>query len=484
MGNIYMAQGHYDKAWEYQQKTLTLQQEIGNKQGEVHAYRDLADILVSQKKLVEAMEYYNTAISISKSISYKRTEISSYIGISIIYNKQKNYKEAYKFSKKANNMANEIEDIKLISQSAKILAESSGNLGLFKEAYAAHLSFKAMSDTLFNEETIRKVSNLEYEYKSEKERELVQLEQQKKDRIQAVEIKKQKIVRNALIGGWLFMILLAITILRGFVQKRKANQQLSVKNIEINEQAKELMQTNQSLLQMSHFKEDMTNMVVHDLKTPLSALINIDIISEEADRGEVIQHLAGTMLNMVKNILDVYKAESVELELNRENLDLITIINGAIKEVDFMAKMSHLHFNIVLENKIEVNSDAMVLRRIFSNLLSNAVKFSSQNNVITIKSAIAENGILKVTIHNNGSYITVEQQKHIFKKFGQVKANTNKRLHSTGLGLTYCTMAINSHGGDIGVESTKEHGTTFWFTLPDAKESVNPTRARLHSGVS
>jgi signal transduction histidine kinase len=269
------------------------------------------------------------------------------------------------------------------------------------------------------------------------------------------------------------MILLAIIILRGLVQKRKANQQLKIKNLEINEQAIELIQTNESLLQLSKFKEDMTNMVVHDLKTPLSALINIDIIAEEADRGEAIQHLAGTMLNMVKNILDVYKSESVELELNKENLDLITTINGAIKEVDFMAKLSHLDFNIILENKIKVNSDAMVLRRIFSNLLSNAVKFSAQNNAITIKSDVSENGILKVTIHNKGSFITVEQQKHIFKKFGQVKSKANRRMHSTGLGLIYCTMAINSHGGDIGVESTKEHGTTFWFTLPEAKTSLH-----------
>lgn len=473
IGNIYMDQGQYDSALEYQQKTLALQQKIGNKQGEVIAFRDLADVLVLQNKFAKAMDYYKTTIRLSKLISYKRTEVSSYIGIANIYNKQKNYSEAYRFSKKANNMAKEIDDLKFISQSAGILAESCEKLGLFKEAYAAHLSFKAMSDSLFNEDKIRKISNLEYEYKAEKERELIKLEQHKKDRIQAAELRKQKIMRNALFAGLLFMVLLAIVILRGFVQKRKANQLLNNKNLEINKQAKELQQSNESLLQLSKFKEDMTNMVVHDLKTPLSALINIDIISGESDRDEVVQHLAGTMLSMVKNILDVYKYESVELELNKENIDLITTINSAIKEVGFMAKLSDLHFDIPLQNKIEVNSDAMVLSRIFSNLLSNAVKFSSRKNAITIKSVVSESGILKVTIHNHGSFITLEQQKHIFTKFGQVKSDASKRMHSTGLGLTYCAMAIKAHGGEIGVESTKEGGTTFWFTLPEAQESLH-----------
>ncbi|MBI9060709.1 MAG: tetratricopeptide repeat-containing sensor histidine kinase [Marinilabiliaceae bacterium] len=473
MGHIYVAQGNYEKAWAYQQKTLALQKEIGNQQGVVIAYRDLADILVLQGKLAEAMEYYNTSIRISQSISYKRTEISSYIGISVIYSKQQNNKKAYVFSKKAYTMATEIDDLKLISQSAGILAKSSEKLGLYKEAYTAQVAFKTMSDSLYNEENTRRISNLEYEYKSEKEKALLKLDQQKKDRLQAAELKKQKTVRNTLIVGFLFMIILAITFLRGFVQKRKANRQLHAKNLEINKQAKELINSNKSLKQLSQFKEDMTNMIIHDLKNPLSTMIHIDILSEVADKDELIKHLACQMLNMIENTLDVYKNETVELVLNKEKLDLLTIINSAIKEVDFLAKFSLLHFNILFEHKIEVNSDAMILHRVFSNILSNAVKFSSQNETITIKADVSESGLLKVSVHNKGSYISTDQQQYIFKKFGQVQSDANRKFHSTGLGLTYCTMAIEAHDGHIGVESTKEHGTTFWFTLPEAKKNLS-----------
>ncbi|WP_430813374.1 tetratricopeptide repeat-containing sensor histidine kinase [Carboxylicivirga sp. RSCT41] len=471
MAHIYVKMGDYDQAWEYQQETLALQKEIGNKQGEVIAYRDLGDILVLKGKFAEAMESYNTAISISKSILYKRTEISSYIGISTIYSKQNKHKLAYRYSKKAYLMATAIDDINLMGQSAGILAKSSEKLGLYKEAYMAHVSYKTMSDSLYNEENIRRISNLEYEYKSAKEKELLKQEQQKKDRLQAAELKKEKTVRNAFIFGFLFMIFFALIIWRGFIEKRKANVQLHAKNLEIKKQAMELIHTNQSLKRLSQFKEDMTNMIIHDLKNPLSTMINVDILSEVANKDELIKHLANEMLNMIENTLDVYKSESVEVVLNKEQNDLITIINGAINELAFIAQFNLLSFKIVFEDKIEVKADAMVLRRVFANLLSNAVKFSSKNDVITINADVLDNKLLKVSIHNNGSYISSEQQEHIFEKFGQANVKANKKMHSTGLGLTYCRMAIESHNGHIGVESSQKYGTTFWFTIPEAQKA-------------
>ncbi|MCU4177086.1 tetratricopeptide repeat-containing sensor histidine kinase [Carboxylicivirga sp. N1Y90] len=472
MGRIYTKKGAYDKAWEYQNKTLKLQQEIGNKQGELNALRDLANILVLTDKLVDAMELYNKAVNLSQTISYKRTEISSYIGISTIYDKQNKHTEAYLYSKKAYLMATELDDIQLISESAKMLAKTSERLGLYKEALGAHIAFKTMSDSLFNKENIRRISNLEYEYKSAKEKAIAKREQDKKDRLQEAELKKQKAFRNTFIVGFLFMLLLVVSIWRSSIEKKKTNRQLRAKNLEINKQKEELINTNKSLEQLSQFKEDMTNMVIHDLKNPLSTLVNIDILSELDEKDELIKHLSLRMLSMIENTLDVYRNESIDLMLHKEYKDIHGIVNGAIEEVGFLARMNELSFDVQVENKIEVNSDAMVLRRVFSNILSNAVKFSSPSETVTIKATISNSDLLKVSVHNIGSFISEEQQKHIFNRFAQVKAHAKTKMHSTGIGLTYCTMAIESHGGQIGVNSSQEAGTTFWFTLPEAKSII------------
>lgn len=468
MGHIYVAQEKYSKAWECQQKTLMLQKQIGNQQGLTNCYKDLADILALQNKFSDAMQYYDSTLSLSKRISYKRAEIGSYIGMAKVYYKQKNYELAHKYSLMALNMAQKLSNVSLISSSAEILANSSEKLGLFKEAYTAHVVFKTMSDSLFNEENIRRIANLEYEFNAEKEKEQLRLAQQKKDLIQAEEIRKHKLIIYAFIGGFLFMVVLAFVILRGLFQKRKANQLLQLKNEEIQSQSVKLKESNESLIKLSLFKEDMTNMLIHDLKNPLSALLNYEIFTDEDDRIGLVNHSACKMMNMVENILDVYKYESTVLELKKEKLEFEMVLNEALEEVNFIAKLNQLNFHISLDSNIYIQSEKQVLRRVLANILSNAIKYSPMGKAISIKAQVTGDGELHVRIHNFGSHIPKEKQEHIFTKYGQIESDIANNYHSTGLGLTYCKMAIDSHGGEIGVDSEKDKGATFWFTIPCA----------------
>lgn len=469
MGLIFKAQGNYDKAWESHQKALILQEEIGNKKGVADGYKDLAELYSLQGKPTEAIAYYNKSLNISKAIKHKQIEMKCYVGLSVIYNKLKNYHKAEKYSKKAYTMANNSGNVDLIKQSVEVLAKSKEAQGQYKEAYRLYVIFKTMSDSLYNKENIKTIANLEYKYKYEKEKEVLKLEQQKKDKLQEAELKKQIILRNTLVGGFVLMILLVIVILRSFVQKRKANQQLQIKNKEIENQSEELKTSNESLVRLSQFKEDMTNMVIHDLKNPLSSILNIDVITDEVKRMEIVKQSGFTMMNLVQNILDVYKSKSIEMELLKEKITLLEIINKAIEEVEFLAKLKKLEFIVDMPYKIKVNADSKVLMRIFVNILSNAVKFSIFQNEISIRCTIFENNNLKVAIHNLGSHIPIEKQKHIFEKFGQVEKKTQGELYSTGLGLTYCKLAVDAHKGTIGVKSSENYGTTLWFTLPEAK---------------
>lgn len=469
MGLIYKAQGNYEKAWESFQKTLTLQQEIGNKRGIAIGYRDLANLYILQGKLDKAKDYYERSLKISKTIEYKPTEISSYVGLSKVYYRQKNYKRAHKFSRMAYTMAKDIGSIVFIKQSTEVLAKSNEALGLYKEAYKIHVEFKSMSDSLHNEENTKKIANLENEFKYEKEKEVLKLEQQKKDKLQAAKLKKQKVMRNTLLGGFVLMILLAIFIYYSFVKKRKANKLLQIKNNEIENQAEELISTNESLVKLSQFKQDMTNLVVHDLKNPLSTIVNIDMFNDDSNQIKIVKQAGFKMLNLVQNILDVYKYESTEIELSKENIDLLEILNNAKEEVEFSAKLREIDIRIEIDNRIVLNADAEILRRVFVNILSNAVRYSIRDSIINIYCCIYEENNLKVSIHNFGSYIPIEMREHIFEKYGQVEEKSQGKMNSTGLGLAFCKLAVEAHNGIIGVNSDEVEGTTFWFTLPEAK---------------
>lgn len=370
-------------------------------------------------------------------------------------------------SKKAFRISTDIGNIGSIKNSSRILALSCQSLGFYKEAYRAQVTYKSMSDSLFNDQNIKNIANLEYHYKYEKEREILEIEQIKKDKLAAFEIRKQKLVRNILIVGVLLMVVFIIVILRSFAQKRKAHKLLALKNIEIENQAEELRASNESLVQLSNFKEDMTNMIIHDLKNPLSAIVNAAVVQDEKRRTELINHSGFQMMNLVENILEVYKYESTEIELSKERIGINDIIKSSIKEVAFLVKMKTLDVNISAEEGLIVEVDSRMLRRIFVNILSNAVKYANVESQISIKVYKADKNNVKFEIHNYGSYIPPEKQEMIFDKFGQVNKKNQGGLTSTGLGLTFCKVAIGAHEGAIGVLSDQKEGTTLWFTLPD-----------------
>jgi signal transduction histidine kinase len=112
--------------------------------------------------------------------------------------------------------------------------------------------------------------------------------------------------------------------------------------------------------------------------------------------------------------------------------------------------------------------DLEVVRRILNNLISNAVKYvPKRNGVIRISTVDREeDGFVTVCVADNGQGIPPNYQTSIFEMFGQVEASQNRERRSSGLGLTFCKLAVEAHGGTIGVQSREGQGSLFWFRLP------------------
>jgi len=219
-------------------------------------------------------------------------------------------------------------------------------------------------------------------------------------------------------------------------------------------------------------KDDLTHMIVHDLRTPLTSLLaGLQTLEpSEQDREILDISIAGgnTLLGMINDLLDISKMEEGLLTLDRTEFSFAELVEEAFRQVSWLADDKGLDLRADIPPELmPLNADMEKLRRVLVNLLGNAVKFTPAKGHITVTARVdATKKEVIVGVSDTGEGIPKEAFERIFQKFGQVETRKAGKTKSTGLGLTFCKLAIEAHGGHIWVESEPGQGSTFFFTLP------------------
>lgn len=253
--------------------------------------------------------------------------------------------------------------------------------------------------------------------------------------------------------------------------KQQANEALLEKNNLVAQQKEELHLMNEKLIALGEFKEAMTGMIVHDLKNPLNAIIGLSNQLTDTDRSklpQMINQSGLTMLNMVLNILDVQKFEASEVQVQPDSQALIRLANTAHQDVLFLLEQKNLQVRIQIPDHAWVMAEEELIVRVLTNMLTNAIKYAPPGSSIDIytEALSPDQTQIKVWVKDYGIGIAKDKQDLVFRKFGQINSQSLGRARSSGLGLTFCKLAVEAHGGQIGVESEVGQSTSFWFTLP------------------
>lgn len=232
------------------------------------------------------------------------------------------------------------------------------------------------------------------------------------------------------------------------------------------------VQTHLRLRHLEILRDDLTHMVVHDLSNPLLVIFGLLDVLESQESPKLssstkefvtLARLSTEELrNSISSILDVSKIGAGEMKLHCEPCDLVALIHSMVCTTHILPGNRTVTFD-AQEAPLVVTADVGLIRRVLQNLISNAVSYTpSGGDVhITLTSSSSE---VRVSVTDSGPGIAPEHHQRIFEKFGQVEDQINRT--GTGLGLTFCKLAINALGGRIGVESEVGKGSAFWFTLP------------------
>jgi signal transduction histidine kinase len=239
---------------------------------------------------------------------------------------------------------------------------------------------------------------------------------------------------------------------------------------EMTKEMKRLKRRNCELRKLVGMKQDLTNMVVHDLKGPIGEVMaNLDMLSyenlSEASREYLESAMVGcdTLLRMVLNLLDVSRIEGKKLRLHLEEFNVIDMINDVVRKMQMTALCKGITIEVKSDNGcILWTADKSLIERILSNLISNAIKFSKESGGIEIDCHVDPSpDRLSISVSDQGQGIPKDMQKRIFDKF--VSSSYEK---GTGLGLTLCRMATHAHGGTIRLKSEPDIGSTFTLVFP------------------
>ncbi len=223
-------------------------------------------------------------------------------------------------------------------------------------------------------------------------------------------------------------------------------------------------------------RDDLTSMIVHDLRIPLtSVLAGLETVEAMGPLSDVQRECLSmamdggrTLLDMVNDLLDISKMEDGSLGLEREDLAPAEVVDAAVKQVASLLDGKQLTLKRDLASKLpHVLADGDKLRRTLVNLLGNAIRFTPAGRRITVSvHRRLQDPALLFAVRDSGEGIPRHAFDRIFEKFGQVETRRSDRARSTGLGLTFCKLAVEAHGGQIWVESELGKGSTFYFTIP------------------
>jgi signal transduction histidine kinase len=274
-----------------------------------------------------------------------------------------------------------------------------------------------------------------------------------------VTVRARTVLTAAIAMTLLFLLLLVIV--------RRADRLIQTRT-------RELEHANASLKRSESLRNDLTHMVVHDLRSPLSAAFaNLGLLEKALDRPDLLSHRTRfltnvrrsnqAMANLIDNLLDVNRMEAGELHLNRQAVDIAGLLQSGAEQVAGLAEQQGKRVAVALPPELpQAVVDRDLIGRVIHNLVQNALKHTDAGGHITL-AARAENRHLIVSVQDDGEGIPPEYHTRIFDKFTQINKATR---NGSGLGLAFCRLAVEAHGGRIAVASQPDQGSTFSFTLP------------------
>lgn len=238
-------------------------------------------------------------------------------------------------------------------------------------------------------------------------------------------------------------------------------------------------QNNSIVSRVETVRRDFVANISHELKTPVGAISLLAEAIEEAGKdSETVQKFAKRigpetkrLTNVIRDIIDLSQVQSDDPLASASPVEVDRVINDAIDAVQLLADLHSIEIAQVKSPGVKIMGDEYQLVMAVRNLLSNAITFSPVNSRITVGAKLKD-GVVEITVSDQGIGISLENQSRIFERFYRVDPARSRSTGGTGLGLAIVKHVCENHGGEVSVWSAQGQGSTFTMKFPQMEEEA------------
>jgi len=467
IGIAYYHQENYATALTYLTRGFTIYEKFGREWEMALGLDYIGNVYRVQGDFAKAKDYYARSMALSKKMGLKSQICTTLINFASIYKMEgdsastsgrskERYDKAIEYSTRAIKIAQKIGDAAEIRDAANSLYETYQATAQYERALEMHKLFISKKDIILSEENQKEIIRQRYKHDYEKQK-------LSDDIAHGAELENEVNQRYALYIILTILAVFALFMYRAWKIRKKLSEKIE--------------ESYEKLQELNEYKESMTAMINHDLRTPLT-LINgyvLRIIENDNNylSNESIEDLNNLKQNSVKlaemseEMQDLLLLDEGRLELNFAEVEMNTYLETLVKMFFSAASESgvSLEFKSKVKGDLLIRLDHQHFDKIVYNLLINAIRYTGEGGRInvTLNNTTTH---CEISIEDTGKGISVQHLPMIFDRLYQSKNNQSQGHKGYGIGLAVVKELVELHGGEVTAESELDKGTIIYLSLP------------------